>query len=294
MNIDSRTARGLIGSNAARVLDVRTPEEFALEGHIPGAQLLPVQEIAERFREVASSDPSHPTALIVVCEHGVRSRYACEFLINAGYGNVLNLQGGMSAWPYERERGIPEESPAGPGTPSSWLLDCLRRQSLPYGTAWDVACGRGRNALLLARMGWRVTGVDRDPQVLGALERTAANYRVRIATLCQDMETGTFEPPGVFDLVIVINYLHRPLFPILRDAVRPGGAIVYETFTVDQPRFGPPRNPDFLLEHGELRREFETAGGFEIVTGRDLVAGSRKAVSSILARRPKSASSSKP
>jgi len=36
-----------------------------------------------------------------------------------------------------------------------------------------------------------------------------------------------------------------------------GGILIYETFTLDQPRFGKPHNPDYLLEPGELRRWFE-------------------------------------
>jgi hypothetical protein len=52
--------------------------------------------------------------------------------------------------------------------------------------------------------------------------------------------------------VLVTHYLHRPLFPALTRTPRPGGLLLYETFTVDQARLGHPTNPDFLLEHGEL------------------------------------------
>ena len=43
----------------------------------------------------------------------------------------------------------------------------------------------------------------------------------------------------------------------IKQAVLPGGIVIYETFTVDQPQFGRPHNPDFLLQHGELREHFE-------------------------------------
>ena len=65
-----------------------------------------------------------------------------------------------------------------------------------------------------------------------------------------------------FDAIIVFNYLHRPLFPFIREAIRPGGLIVYETFTVDQKRFGRPSNPDFLLGHDELAQAF---AGWELI-----------------------------
>ena len=53
-------------------------------------------------------------------------------------------------------------------------------------------------------------------------------------------------------LIVVFNYLHRPLLPAIRAAVRPGGRIFYETFTERQAGRGHPRNPAFLLKDGEL------------------------------------------
>jgi hypothetical protein len=53
--------------------------------------------------------------------------------------------------------------------------------------------------------------------------------------------------------VVVTNYLHRPLFPVLVEAVAPEGVLIYETFAVGNERFGKPSNPDFLLRPGELK-----------------------------------------
>jgi len=53
--------------------------------------------------------------------------------------------------------------------------------------------------------------------------------------------------------VVVVHYLHRALFPALKNALRPGGLLVYETFTRAQAQRGRPTNPDFLLEPGELK-----------------------------------------
>jgi len=50
----------------------------------------------------------------------------------------------------------------------------------------------------------------------------------------------------------VVRYLHRPLVPVLIRALRPGGLLVYETFTRAQAARGRPTNPAFLLEPGEL------------------------------------------
>ena len=55
-----------------------------------------------------------------------------------------------------------------------------------------------------------------------------------------------------FAAIAVTNYLHRPLFPALIAAIEPGGVLIYETFARGNERFGHPRNPDFLLQPGEL------------------------------------------
>jgi hypothetical protein len=52
--------------------------------------------------------------------------------------------------------------------------------------------------------------------------------------------------------VVVTNYLHRPLFPALLDALSPGGVLLYETFMEGNERFGRPSQPEFLLKDGEL------------------------------------------
>jgi SAM-dependent methyltransferase len=59
-----------------------------------------------------------------------------------------------------------------------------------------------------------------------------------------------------FDAIVVTNYLHRPLLPLLAEALAPGGVLIYETFMVGHERFGRPRNPDFLLRPRELLDAF--------------------------------------
>ena len=59
-----------------------------------------------------------------------------------------------------------------------------------------------------------------------------------------------------FDGIIVTNYLHRPLLPLLADALSAGGVLIYETFAEGNERYGRPSNPDFLLREGELEEVF--------------------------------------
>lgn len=142
--------------------------------------------------------------------------------------------------------------------PSAWLQ---RFAPQPPGTALDVACGSGRNLRWLAQAGWRVTGVDRD---------TAATTPLRDAAriLDADIENGPWPLEGeAFDLVVVCNYLWRPLFDTLKRTVKPGGWFIWETFADGQQTIGRPSRPDFLLQRGELLRVF---GEWRIVAYEDL------------------------
>jgi SAM-dependent methyltransferase len=124
------------------------------------------------------------------------------------------------------------------------------------GRALDVACGRGRHALWLAAKGLDVTAIDRDAAAIAHLNDAADQSGVRITTDVVDLETDP--PPWLgshaYEVVLVFNYLHRPLLPALREAVKIGGRIFYQTFTRRQAERGRPTNPAFLLEDGELER----------------------------------------
>jgi rhodanese-related sulfurtransferase len=82
------------------LLDVRTPEEWEAH-HIPGALLMPLHTVPVCLTEL---DPKRET--IVICEHGMRSQSAAQYLATqAGFENVASMEGGMSVWtgPVEQE-----------------------------------------------------------------------------------------------------------------------------------------------------------------------------------------------
>lgn len=143
-------------------------------------------------------------------------------------------------------------SPDRPDAPSAWV----RRWAaliVPGGSVLDVACGRGRHLRWLRSRGLAVTGVDRDAAALHALSGLDG-----VTILVADIEGGPWPfPPGSFDGVVVTNFLHRPLFPRLVGALRPGGVLIYETFAAGNERFGRPANPDHLLQPGELLERVE-------------------------------------
>ena len=144
----------------------------------------------------------------------------------------------------------PSASFPGGSFPSDWVLRWAQAWRDRDGvTALDLACGSGRHLRLLAGEGAAVTGVDRDAAALATL----AGLSDGVELIEADIEQGPWPlADRVFDVVIVTNYLWRPLLPRVVEAVAPGGWLIYETFTDGQQTVGRPANPDFLLRPGEL------------------------------------------
>ena len=119
----------------------------------------------------------------------------------------------------------------------------------PGGTVLDLASGGGRHARYFLSLGHPVVAIDRDTGPLADLEGQADVIQA-------DLEVGAASAAAwggrTFAGVVVCNYLHRPLLPYLLDAVAPAGVLIYETFARGNERYAKPRNPDYLLEPGEL------------------------------------------
>lgn len=137
-----------------------------------------------------------------------------------------------------------------PDAPSEWIRR-FARLAPPGGHVLDVACGTGRHSRLFLERGCRVTAIDRDPDRFRGRER----YE-KLNLIAMDIESGRPWPFArrSFDAVVVTNYLYRPLVPVLVRAVGEGGLFLYETFAAGNEAYGRPKNPDFLLEAGELLR----------------------------------------
>jgi tellurite methyltransferase len=154
------------------------------------------------------------------------------------------------------------------------------------GPILDLACGGGHNGVFLAAEGLSVVCCDRSPEALERTRALADEHRVTVSLWQADLEREGANPlpADFYGGVLVFRYLHRPLIPHIRKSLKPGGVLMYETFTVEQPRFGKPKNPDFLLKKRELRGWFED---WEVI---DFFEGIReapeRAVAQIVCRKP--------
>jgi rhodanese-related sulfurtransferase len=265
------------------LLDVRTESEFA-KAHIPGSILLPLHELPARVAEVVNGG----TPIAIVAEHGRRSSSACSFLAEHGFHHLFNLDGGINQWPGPLVAGIngqyhPEQLIA----PTPWLVDNFH--SLPRGLALDIAMGNGRNAVYLATRGFDVDGVDVDPDVVAQARATARRFHAPIRAVLGNVEDGTYIiPMEAYDAIVVFNFLHRPLFRDIKDGLKPGGVVVFQTYLEEQRKFGAPKSPAHLLQAGELAQVFSD---FEILRLNERVdsavpGGPPCALAGVVARKP--------
>ena len=99
MNITAQEAKQIMdGEEGYIILDTRTQAEYD-EGHIPGAIVIPHDEITDRAEEEL---PDKDQLLLVYCRSGRRSKLAAEALVKLGYTNIKEF-GGIIDWPYETE-----------------------------------------------------------------------------------------------------------------------------------------------------------------------------------------------
>lgn len=134
--------------------------------------------------------------------------------------------------------------------PASAWVQRWSHLARPGGRVLDIACGQGRHMAWFARRGLQVTGIDRSAEALALAGRYGQVVQADLET--QGWPVLDKGRPQRFDVVVVTNYLWRPLFPSILDSLVPGGLLLYETFAMGNARFGRPSRPEFLLRPGEL------------------------------------------
>ena len=166
--------------------------------------------------------------------------------------------------------------------PLPFLKEQLER--LPRGRALDLAMGLGRNAVYLARHGWIVDGVDRSLTAVQKTMALAGRLGVQLNGIVADL--GTYElRPARYDLICCFYFLDRRLFPAIRQGLRPDGAVLYQSVTIDELALRPDFPKEHCLGHNELLEAFN---GFRVLYYREMIVntlGSDAAVASLLAIR---------
>jgi len=118
------------------------------------------------------------------------------------------------------------------------------------GNALDIACGTGRNTHFLADKGFVVDAVDISDYALGEIKDVFEINKIEV-----DLDTYNLEF-NKYDVVVNINYLNRRFFPQIKESLKSGGIVIFETFIVAHGDFKNPANPEFLLRENELLHAF--------------------------------------
>jgi SAM-dependent methyltransferase len=141
--------------------------------------------------------------------------------------------------------------------PSAVEVLIENRHLLPVrGSALDLACGLGGNALLLAEAGLDVTAWDLSPVAIERLQAMAEERGLsRLLAEVRDIEKAP-PPNQSFDVIVVSYFLERDLTPQIMAALRTGGLLFYQTFTRIAVGSEGPSNPAFRLHDNELLRLF--------------------------------------
>lgn len=152
---------------------------------------------------------------------------------------------------------------------------------LPKGKALDLAAGQGRNGVFLATQGFDVLAVDISEKGLAMARQLAEEQHVTIRTQAVDLDEAPLDK-NAYDVVLDVYYLQRSLVPRIKDALKRGGMVVMETYTLDHLKYNPKFNPEWLLQPNELLELFKD---FKILRYQQVDDG-KAAYASIVAQKP--------
>ncbi len=134
----------------------------------------------------------------------------------------------------------------------TWVEPLLEKyvERANIGYALDIACGEGRNTHFLAEKGFEVDAVDLSDYALSKVKDDPRIHKIEA-----DLDFYNLEK-NKYDLVVNINYLNRRFFHQIKEALKPEGIVIFETFIIAHGDFDNPQNPEYLLRRNELLHAF--------------------------------------
>jgi len=281
----------MIFAQADGILDLRVASSYQA-GHLLNSTWLSWVDLPECLNEL----PATPAKLFLVGDKE-EIEAASVFLDSKGYevtgSLVIENDEAMQKW----SKSLVGQVVTGVDSkrlwsPSSLLVEWMAslkqkgfdpKAMKPRPKALDLGCGGGRDSVFLASQGWQVVGIDHETRVLKRAKQLATKSGASVKFKCCDLKKPPCFPESQFDLVLVVRYLNRDLFARIDAAIAPGGYIVYQTFVSGVEAFGSPKNPNFILECGELSKVFS---GYEMIVDRIDKLEDGRPVASFIAQKP--------
>lgn len=283
-------AAWLAGHPGAGILDARPAADFAA-GHLRGASSLPGAAAAagdrdELLRALPSIllPPRHVPLLVVAATIG-QAQALARALSARGRARLA-----AAALPAGATSGLPPALVGhGPVDRPLWRAPAwltAHEGLLPppaLGPALDLGCGSGRAAVWLAGKGYRVTGLDHQPEALQLLGQLAASRGVQVAAVRADLRAPGGVPEGPWGVVVNIRCLHRPVLQRLHEFVVPHGVAVVRSFR-DAPGWEPDITAAHRLRAAELAATF-APGRWEVLAHEEGFDDDGRPAAGIIARR---------
>jgi len=276
----------MLFSKADGILDLRSFEDFKT-AHMTDATWMAWPELPEHLNEL----PASPADFFLVGGSQAIEE-ASIFLDSKDYkvsgSLVIETPEAMQVWGDK----IPGLLVSGAKSKALWspntlLVEFTEQLTLDAKTmrptAIDLGCGGGRDAVFLAKQGWQVSAIDSENRVIKRAKQLATRSGASVKFRCCDLKKVGCLTDETFDLVMVMRFLNRDLFEPIKEMIKPGGWIVFQTFTEGVERFGSPKNPNFILKHGELSQVFND---FKIITDRMETLSDGRPVASFIAQKP--------
>ena len=166
--------------------------------------------------------------------------------------------------------------------PSLFLKKQIRE--LPRGKALDLAMGTGRNAIFMAENSYVVDGIDSSEVAVEKVRSFAQRESLPIHAKQADL-TNYQILENTYDVILNFYFLERSLFPHIMKGLKQGGMLLFETYTIEQPEYGRPHNPAYLLKPNELLQSFINLHIIYYHERIDKQKGGTKAITSLLAQK---------
>ncbi len=157
-------------------------------------------------------------------------------------------------------------------------------RTIPGERVVDIAMGNGRDVIFLSKNGFFATGLESSVEAIKIAKQTAEQKSVKVHTVLGDARALPYRR-NVFDAIIVFYFLKREIIDEMKNLLKKDGIFIYETFLKRQNNIDRQRNPNYLLDDGELIGHFT---GFELLFYEEIIDDSgsrRKAIARAVGRK---------
>lgn len=281
----------MLFEKADGIVDLRDKAEFR-ESHLKGATWLSLELLPESLNAL----PASPATLFLV---GNKEQIEAASLLLDTKGYVVNgslvieAEQDLQAWNLQ----MPDKFASGNDSRQLWqpcslvkeFVAKLADNSLLLNSVnkrpkvLDIGCGGGRDAIYLAKQKMDVIAIDHEAKVLKRAKSLAQLSGANLKFKCCDIKKAGCLPDEKFDVITVVRFLNRELYSYIKQALKPGGVILFETFSSGVEKIGTPKNPNFILNENELREVF---ADFTVIVDRITELADGRPVNSFIAQKP--------